>query len=59
MIPSYYYKRYCSPVPFWVPEARAERRRVPRRAGLDRGILRKMMKLNEIQATFLPFVQIV
>jgi predicted transposase YbfD/YdcC len=31
----------------------------PRRAGLDRRILRKMMKSEEIQATFLPIVQIV
>ena len=32
---------------------------VPHREGLDRRILRKMMKSEEIYATFLPIVQIV
>jgi hypothetical protein len=42
-----------------VPEALAEQRLAPRPEGLDRGILRKMMKSEEIQPTFSSVVQIV
>jgi hypothetical protein len=40
-------------------ETLADRPPMPRRVGRDRGILRKMMKSEEIYTTFLPVVQIV
>ena len=40
-------------------ETLADRPPMPRRVGRDQGILRKMMKSEEIYTTFLPVVQIV